>query len=95
MNVKQSYPENGSCVLMHMHFSILPCFVLRGMCGKWSEYGKDDKLPCDRYICIFLRLRRVRTVHLGFINTENKGHILYIVAHPFQQHFSQNKSEYD
>ena len=47
-------------------------------------------------ICVFfLRLRRVRTVHLGFINTENKGQVLCIVAHPFQQHFSKNKSEYD
>ena len=45
-------------------------------------------------ICVlFLRLRRVRTVHLGFINTENKGQILYIVAHPFQQHFSKNTSQ--
>ena len=42
-------------------------------------------------ICV----RRVRSVHLGFINTENKGQILYIFAHPFQQHFSKNKSEYD
>ena len=81
---------------MHMHFfSLLPRFVLRGMCGKWSEYSKDDKLPCDRDICIFLRLRRVRTVDVGFINTETKGQILYIVAHPFQQHFSESKSEYD
>ena len=77
-------------------FSIFPCFVLRGMCGKWSEYGKYDKLPCDRDMCIvFLQLRRVRTVHFGFINTENKGQTLYIVAHLFQQHFSKNKSEYD
>ena len=65
------------------------------MCGKWSEYGKDDKLPCDSDIHIFLRFRRVHTVQLGFINTENNGQILYIVAHPFQQHFSQSKSEYD
>ena len=65
---------------------ILPSFVLRGICGKWSVTE----------ICVFfLQLRRVRTVHLGFINTENKGQILHIVAHPFQQHFSKNKSEYD
>ena len=63
-----------------MLFSIVPCFVLRGTCGKWGEYGKDDKLPCDRD-----KVLRVRIVHLGFINTENKGQILYIVAHPFQQ----------
>ena len=42
-------------------------------------------------ICV----RRVCTVHLGFINTKNKGQNLYIFAHPFQQHFSKNKSEYD
>ena len=47
-------------------------------------------------ICVvFLQLRRVRTVQLGFINTKNKGQVLYIVAHPFQQHFSKSKSEYD
>ena len=41
-------------------------------------------------ICVFfLRLRRVCTVHLDFINTENNGQILYIDAHPFQQHFSE------
>ena len=34
-------------------FSILTCFELRDMCGKWSEYGKDDKLPYDRDMCIF------------------------------------------
>ena len=46
-------------MLMHMHFfSILPCFVLRGMCGKRSEYGKDDKLTCDRVMCILPAIKK-------------------------------------
>ena len=55
----------------------------------------DDKLPCDRDIVVFLRLKPVCIVHLGSINTENNGHILYIVARPFQQYSSKNKREYD
>ena len=25
----------------------------KGICGKWSEYGKDDKLLCDRDMRLF------------------------------------------
>ena len=74
-------------------FRFYPALYL-GACA--ANGANTVKMTSSRVteICVFfLRLRRVRTIHLGFINTENKGEqILYIVAHPFQQHFSKNKS---
>ena len=76
-------------------FFILPCFVLRACAVNGANTVKMTSFRVAEICVFFLQLRRIRTVHLGFINTENEGQILYIVAHPFQKHFGKNKNEYD
>ena len=81
---------------MHMPFFLFyPALYLGARAVNGANTVKMTSCRVTEICVFFLRLRRVRKVHLGFINTENKGQILYIVAHPFQQHFSKNKSEYD
>ena len=64
-------------MLMRMpFFRFYPALYL-GACA--VNGANKEKITIFRVteVCVFfLRLRRVRTVHLGFINTENKGQIL-------------------
>ena len=72
MYVKQSYTgKQVGRAYAYAFFRFYPALYL-GACavnGLPSEYIKGNKFPCDGNMCIF------RTVHLGFINTENKGQI--------------------
>ena len=72
-------------------FRFYPALYL-GACAVHGANPVND--PCGRDMCIFPAIKTSTHIHLGFINTENEGQILYIVAHPFQQHFGKNKNEY-
>ena len=76
-------------------FRFYPALYLGSCAINGANTVKMTSFRVTEICVVFLRLKRVRIVHLGLISTENEGHILYSVAHPFQQHFSKNKSEYD
>ena len=70
---------------MHMHFfRFYPVLYLGACAVKGVNTVKMTSLRVTELCVFYLQLRRVRTVYLGCINTENNRQILYIVSHPFQ-----------